>query len=140
MANNKQKINEFYNIDKFDEKINLKKNAQKYKTKYAAMFKQRSFYVKFLYEHLPILDWLPKYNFKSLLIADVFAGLIVGIMNIPQGMGYALLANLEPVNGLYISFFPLIIYAFLGTSRQLAIGKFFFFLFKVFNFFTYLIF
>ncbi len=123
MYNNKQKISEFYNIDKFDEKFNLKKDAQKYKAKYANKFKQRSFYTKILYEHLPILDWLPKYNLKSFLIADVFAGLIVGIMNIPQGMGYALLANLEPVNGLYISFFPLLIYAFLGTSRQLAIGK-----------------
>ena len=123
MYNNKQKISEFYNIDKFDEKFNLKKDAQKYTAKYANKFKQRSFYTNILYEHLPILDWLPKYNLKSFLIADVFAGLIVGIMNIPQGMGYALLANLEPVNGLYISFFPLLIYAFLGTSRQLAIGK-----------------
>jgi MFS superfamily sulfate permease-like transporter len=133
MQNNKQKISELYHIDKFDEKFDLKRNAQKCKSKYTTKFKQRSFYTNFLYRHLPIIDWLPKYKVKSFLIADVFAGLIVGIMNIPQGMGYALLANLEPVNGLYISFFPLLIYAFLGTSRQLAIGKNTIILFSFYN-------
>jgi MFS superfamily sulfate permease-like transporter len=37
-------------------------------------------------------------------------------------MGYALLANLAPVNGLYMSFFPLLIYALFGTSRHIAMG------------------
>ena len=37
-------------------------------------------------------------------------------------MGYALLANQSAVNGLYISCFPLLVYALLGTSRHLSIG------------------
>jgi MFS superfamily sulfate permease-like transporter len=37
-------------------------------------------------------------------------------------MGYALLANLSPVHGLYMSFFPILIYFLLGTSKHLAIG------------------
>jgi SulP family sulfate permease len=70
---------------------------------------------------LPILSWLPQYK-KSNLQGDIFAGLTVGVMLIPQGMAYAYIAGLPPVYGLYASIVPQIIYAFLGTSRQLAIG------------------
>lgn len=70
---------------------------------------------------LPILNWLPKYStdqFKG----DAAAGLTVGVMLIPQGMAYAMLAGLPPIYGLYASTLPLILYAILGTSRQLAVG------------------
>ena len=50
------------------------------------------------------------------------AGLTVGIMLIPQGMAYAMIAGLPPIYGLYASTIPLVIYALLGTSRQLAVG------------------
>jgi len=43
-------------------------------------------------------------------------------MLIPQGMAYALIAGLPPIYGLYASLAPLIVYAFFGTSRQLAVG------------------
>lgn len=70
---------------------------------------------------LPILDWLPQYK-KAYLKGDISAGLTVGIMLIPQGMAYAYIAGLPPVYGLYAALVPQIIYAFLGTSRQLAVG------------------
>ncbi|MDO9554804.1 SulP family inorganic anion transporter [Rhodonellum sp.] len=70
---------------------------------------------------LPILDWLPSYK-KSDLQGDLSAGLTVGIMLIPQGMAYAMLAGLEPIHGLYAVTVPLILYAIFGTSRQLAVG------------------
>lgn len=72
-------------------------------------------------KYLPILNWLPNYN-RTLLKGDVSAGLTVGVMLIPQGMAYAMLAGLPPIYGLYASIVPLIIYAILGTSRQLAVG------------------
>lgn len=50
------------------------------------------------------------------------AGLTVGVILIPQGMAYAMIAGLPPVYGLYASVFPVLVYLFLGTSRQLAIG------------------
>lgn len=69
----------------------------------------------------PILEWLPNYK-KEYLSGDISAGLTVGIMLIPQGMAYAMIAGLPPVFGLYAALFPQIIYAITGTSRQLAVG------------------
>ena len=70
---------------------------------------------------LPILDWLPNYK-KEWLKGDIGAGLTVGVMLIPQGMAYASIAGLPAVYGLYASIVPILIYAFFGTSRQLAVG------------------
>ena len=39
-------------------------------------------------------------------------------------MAYSLMAGLPAVYGLYVSFFPVLIYAFLGTARHLSIGSF----------------
>ena len=72
-------------------------------------------------QYLPFLDWIKSYD-KSYLSGDISAGLTVGVMLIPQGMAYSMLAGLPPIYGLYASTIPLIIYALLGTSRQLAVG------------------
>jgi SulP family sulfate permease len=71
--------------------------------------------------NLPFLDWLPNYD-KSMFYGDLAAGITVGVMLIPQGMAYSMLAGLPPIYGLYAVTIPLLIYAFLGTSRQLAVG------------------
>ena len=70
---------------------------------------------------IPILDWLPKYT-KAQFKGDLPAGLTVGILLIPQGMAYAMIAGLPPVFGLYAALIPQVIYAILGTSRQLSVG------------------
>ena len=69
----------------------------------------------------PILSWLLKYSQKD-LFDDLPAGITVGIMLIPQGMAYALIAGLPIEYGLYASLVPQIIYAITGTSRQLSVG------------------
>ncbi|MCF6168840.1 solute carrier family 26 protein [Lutibacter sp.] len=69
----------------------------------------------------PFLNWLPDYK-KSWLKGDFSAGLTVGIMLIPQGIAYAMIAGLPPIYGLYTAMIPQFIYAFFGTSRQLAVG------------------
>jgi len=70
---------------------------------------------------IPILKWLPNYKKKNLYY-DFFAGINVGILLIPQGMAYALIAGLPPIYGLYAALIPQIVYAILGTSKQLSVG------------------
>ena len=57
-----------------------------------------------------------------LLLRDLTAGVTVAAVLVPQGMAYAELAGLPAVTGLYASFIPLLAYALLGSSRQLAVG------------------
>ena len=71
---------------------------------------------------LPIVDWLPNYKPKKYFVPDLMTGFTVGIMNIPQGLAYALLATLNPIYGLYVSFFPMIVYTLFGTCKHLIIG------------------
>ena len=70
---------------------------------------------------IPILDWLPHYK-KANLSDDLAAGLTVGVMLIPQGMAYAMIAGLPPAYGLYAAIVPQLVYALFGSSRQLSVG------------------
>ena len=82
-----------------------------------------SFFIKvnFFKKYIPILSWLPNYN-KEALSGDLSAGLTVGVMLIPQGIAYAMIAGLPPIYGLYTAMTPQVIYAVFGTSRQLSVG------------------
>ncbi len=71
--------------------------------------------------YITILQWLPHYRRKDLW-GDLSAGLTVGVMLIPQGMAYAILAGMPPIYGLYASVVPLLLYPLFGTSRHLAVG------------------
>ncbi len=71
---------------------------------------------------LPIVEWLPKYKFREDLVPDAIAGITVGVMHIPQGMAYASLAGVDPVYGLYTSFWPSLFYTFFGTTRHVSLG------------------
>lgn len=75
-----------------------------------------------LHTFLPITSWLPNYPIRKNLYGDLVAGLTVGVMIIPQSMGYAGVAGLPPVYGLYTALVPIFIYATMGTSRQLSVG------------------
>lgn len=77
--------------------------------------------IKNIGEILPVVETVRSYD-GSTFKGDLNAGITVGIMLIPQGMAYAVLAGLPPVYGLYASLVPLLIYALFGTSRQLAVG------------------
>uniref|UniRef100_A0A9J8DIR1 Sulfate transporter n=1 Tax=Cyprinus carpio carpio TaxID=630221 RepID=A0A9J8DIR1_CYPCA len=72
----------------------------------------------------PVVKWLPKYKVKDYIWGDLMSGLIIGIILIPQAIAYCLLAGLDPIYGLYTSFFSNIIYFFMGTSRHVSVGIF----------------
>ncbi|XP_057839869.2 sulfate transporter 3.1 [Cryptomeria japonica] len=69
----------------------------------------------------PIFEWAPKYSF-AFFKSDVISGLTIACLAIPQSISYAKLANLPPLMGLYSSFVPPLIYAMLGTSKDMAVG------------------
>ena len=105
----------FFNIKIFKY---LKINKSRKLTKKRTLFLNK---YKILKNFIPILKWLPNYKKKNLYY-DFFAGINVGILLVPQGMAYALIAGLPPIYGLYAALTPQIVYAILGTSRQLAVG------------------
>jgi high affinity sulfate transporter 1 len=53
---------------------------------------------------------------------DLVAGLVLAAILVPQGMAYAELAGLPPVNGLYTTIACLVGYAIMGPSRILVLG------------------
>ena len=59
---------------------------------------------------------------RTAVRGDVLGGLTVSAYLVPQALAYATLAGLAPVAGLWAALPPLVIYAFLGSSRQLSIG------------------
>ncbi|CAL0300807.1 unnamed protein product [Lupinus luteus] len=69
----------------------------------------------------PIFDWARGYNLKAFR-SDFISGLTIASLCIPQDIAYAKLANLDPQYGLYTSFVAPLVYAFMGSSRDIAIG------------------
>ncbi|OIW11281.1 hypothetical protein TanjilG_28372 [Lupinus angustifolius] len=69
----------------------------------------------------PIFQWAPHYTF-NFLKSDIISGITIATLAIPQGISYAKLANLPPILGLYSSFIPPMVYAMMGSSKDLAVG------------------
>jgi high affinity sulfate transporter 1 len=74
-----------------------------------------------LQRYVPILDWLPKYNWGGLPV-DLIAGVSVWALMVPQALGYAAVAGVPAQNGLYAAFAGLLLYAIFGTSRHVVTG------------------
>lgn len=53
---------------------------------------------------------------------DFLAGITVAAYLVPQVMAYATIAGLPPVVGLWSAIIPLVLYAFVGTSRSISVG------------------
>ncbi|KAI1085293.1 sulfate permease [Whalleya microplaca] len=77
--------------------------------------------LNYFYRLFPFLHWITRYNWIW-FVGDLIAGVTVGAVVVPQGMAYALLAELEPQYGLYSSFMGVLIYWFFATSKDITIG------------------
>jgi high affinity sulfate transporter 1 len=74
-------------------------------------------------EHASLLvpTWLQDYH-RDWLKPDIIAGLTAAAVVIPQALAYATVAGLPVQVGLYTAFLPMLIYAWLGTSRPLSVS------------------
>ena len=70
---------------------------------------------------LSLAHTLRHYDKKNIW-KDILAGLIIMAVSIPISMGYALIAGLPAVYGLYGSVFPILAFALLSTSPQFIFG------------------
>lgn len=64
---------------------------------------------------------ITKYNKKN-ITNDIIAGIIVALVSIPISMGYAQIAGLPAVYGLYASILPVFIYGLVTSSPQFVFG------------------
>src|SRR3974377_795413 len=65
--------------------------------------------------------WIGAYQ-REWLLPDIFAGLALWAVMVPEGMAYSSIVGVPPVMGLYTIVPALVAYALLGTSRQLVVG------------------
>ncbi len=59
---------------------------------------------------------------KTWLRGDVIAGVTVAAIAIPESLGYAKIAGLPIQTGLYCALLPALMFALIGSSRQLVVG------------------
>ena len=70
---------------------------------------------------IPLVQSLKDYT-RADFSSDLSAGVVVGMVTVPQAVAYAYLAGLPPQAGLYACLLPMLIYACLGSSRHLVVG------------------
>jgi hypothetical protein len=68
-----------------------------------------------------ILGWIRSYD-RGGLRGDLIAGVAVAALIVPNDLGYAGIAGIPLQNGLYVAAAYAILYAILGTSRQISTG------------------
>ncbi|KAI9490488.1 sulfate transporter family-domain-containing protein [Zychaea mexicana] len=98
----------------YDE-VNYREETQKF-------FRDLPHFVKeYIIALLPIASWIHRYNLMW-LVRDLIAGVTVGIVVVPQSMGYAKIAELPAEYGLYTAFVGLCVYCLFATSKDISIG------------------
>ena len=70
---------------------------------------------------LPVMNGLLPVR-RSRITADVIAGITLAAVSVPVALGYAKIAGMPVVTGLYTLLLPMAAFALLGSSRHLVVG------------------
>jgi len=70
---------------------------------------------------LPVMQGLLPID-RSQVPADVLAGMTLAALGIPEVLGYAKIAGMPVVTGLYTMLLPMAVFAVLGSSRHLVVA------------------
>jgi sulfate permease, SulP family len=60
---------------------------------------------------------------RSALVANLAAGISLAALNIPQALGYAKIAGMPVITGLYTLLLPVVAFAAFGSSRYLVVAS-----------------
>jgi high affinity sulfate transporter 1 len=71
---------------------------------------------------IPILSWLPRYAWGRDLVPDMIAGATLAALLIPESLGYAGVAGVTPVLGLYAALAAALAYAVFGGTKILVVS------------------
>ncbi|CAL2044767.1 unnamed protein product [Caenorhabditis brenneri] len=123
-AMNQAQFDKKFDYNKPHKENEVKKQVKKFVRRFYEPFTSFLTFKHFILDLIPILKWLPNYEWKNDILSDCIGGLTVGVMQIPQGIAYALLARQPAINGLYASLIPPLIYMIFGTSRHSSLGTF----------------
>jgi len=77
--------------------------------------------VKNWQSYIPIVPALLRYRRED-FSHDLVAGVVLGVITVPQAIAYAFLAGLPAEAGLYASLVPMVLYAIFGSSKHLVVG------------------
>jgi SulP family sulfate permease len=70
---------------------------------------------------LPVLGGLLPIG-RSRLGSDAVAGMTLAALAVPEVLGYARIAGMPVVTGLYTMLVPMVVFALLGSSRHLVVA------------------
>lgn len=71
---------------------------------------------------VPFVKVMRHYQWRQWIVIDMLSGISSGFLHMPMGLAFGILAALRPVNGLYTSFFPVVVYMIFGTSPHVSMG------------------
>ena len=71
--------------------------------------------------YVSVLDGIRPYD-RAWLSKDIVAGITLAALAIPEVMGYAKLAGMPVITGLYTILIPIAAFALFGSSRHLVVG------------------